>query len=54
MQTIDIGDVNEQLSHCESSNCEYDNQGQLVYYSGIYRWRDDTFHDQPDPNWDEP
>ena len=26
--------------------CEYDNHGQILYYTGIYKWADGSFHDE--------
>ena len=48
MAKIELGDANEQLSHCEVDECQTDNEGQLVYYTGIYRWPDGTLHDEPE------
>ena len=31
------------------SNCETDNEGQLIVYTGIYRYPDNTYHTNP-PN----
>ena len=52
METITRSEVEEQLSHCESSACERDNQGQLVFYSGIFQWLDGSFHDVCDPSYE--
>jgi hypothetical protein len=27
-------------------SCERDHYGQLVFYTGYYRWEDGTFHDE--------
>jgi hypothetical protein len=26
-----------------------DNEGQLVVYTGVYLWKDETFHNEPEP-----
>jgi len=44
-----VGDINELLSHCEYESCDKDENGQLIYKSRIYEWKDGTFHREPDP-----
>ena len=51
METIRKSVVNEQLSHCEYDNCEKSSNGEIIYYSRIYEWKDGTFHDEPDPSY---
>ena len=29
-------------------DCETDNDGQLVLYTGVFKWSDDNFHDEPE------
>lgn len=50
MAEIEHGDAEEQLSHCQVDSCQTDNAGQLVYYTGIYRYRDGSLHDEIDPS----
>lgn len=39
-------DINEGSSNCDPDSLETDDDGQLVIYTGIYRWSDGTYHDE--------
>lgn len=43
-------EVKDHLVSCEYSDCARDNEGQLVFYTGIFEWEDGTFHDEPEPD----
>lgn len=30
-------------------DCDTDNDGQMIIYTGIYYWRDGTLRDEPEP-----
>lgn len=50
MKTFSRGEVSEMLSHCDVDECMEDNQGQLVFYTGVFAWADGTFRDEEDPS----
>ena len=51
METINKSEVNEQLSHCEYNDCKLSYRGELVFHSSIFEWKDGSFHDEPDPSY---
>ena len=30
-----------------------DNCGQIIIYTNLYRWNDQTIRDEPDPSWED-
>ena len=38
------------IDETELNDLQTDNDGQLVYYTGIYRYRDGSLHDEVDPS----
>ena len=49
MNTYTKEEVNA-LTDCKADGqTELDNEGQVVIYTGIYEWKDGTFHDEADP-----
>jgi hypothetical protein len=51
VQTYTDEQVNKMLS-CLGT-LEHDNQGQLVIYTGVFKWTDGSYHDEPDPNQED-
>ena len=39
----------EEASGLHPAEMETDNEGQLIIYTGIYRWSDGTCHDESEP-----
>jgi hypothetical protein len=31
-----------------------DNEGQIIIYTNLFRWNDDSIRDEPDPTWGDP
>ena len=49
--------TNEEVVHLivdgnpkNANDVETDYDGQLIIYTGIYVWKDGSFHDEPEPN----
>ena len=40
-------DIQERLDCIALHACCEDNEGQLVFYTGIFEWSDGTFHNKP-------
>ena len=50
MKTYTAAEVDEKLDFCcglPAGTVEHDERGQLIIYTGIYQWDDQTFHDEP-------
>jgi hypothetical protein len=48
MSKLTLAEVREAFSRCDFDSCERDNQGQLLYYTGIYEWSNGSFHYEPE------
>src|ERR1700722_17041929 len=47
MKTYNEAEVQTFLKHCHFDLSEEDGQGQIVIYTGLFRWEDGTIHDEP-------
>jgi hypothetical protein len=44
-----MDDIIEGCSDSHPNDLPTDSDGQLLIYTGIYKWNDGTFHDEMDP-----
>ncbi len=47
-EKLSYQDVQDILANTEVSSCKVETSGQIVYYTGIYKWKDGTFHTTPE------
>ena len=44
-----MSDLTDGVSDCHPDDLPVDNDGQLVIYTGIYRWSDGKYYDEVEP-----
>lgn len=55
MKTYTVAEVQDIITElAQESPCEHehDNEGQIVLYTGIFRWSDGTYRDESEPQGD--
>jgi hypothetical protein len=46
-------DVVNQVQSLLNTEFETDNSGQIIFYSGIFIWKNGEFKSEPDPSYDK-
>jgi hypothetical protein len=49
----DEAEMYAKLSIPRGGNMDYDNLGQIIFYTSVFRWNDGTFRDEPDPAYND-
>lgn len=49
MKTFNKAEVEAEIIQFNNKgDIQTDNQGQLIIYTGIFKWSDETYHDEPE------
>jgi len=48
MKIYTTEELDEIIAHLNETEPERDNQGQLVFYTGVFEWDDGSFRDTPE------
>lgn len=55
MRTFNVPEAQEVIidmtNGIDPREMEVDNHGQLLIYTGLFRWEDGTYRDEPDPDY---
>jgi hypothetical protein len=49
MEIVDEFAFHQMMKDVMLEDCDFDNEGQLVFHTGVYKHRDGSFHDEADP-----